>query len=244
MRAAERLGHVEHVLEFLIRHGWSQALPGVNRDAGIGVHLAQRSVFVHRDRQPPVLQMIGGPALRGLLVGRLWLTAASSAPALGRRSARKTFRRPIHQLDRADARVDDVLQYGLGALIRHAAVAVRDRADVDAVDHRVRSLRAEQRDDERSFKECGSRHPRQRQLAEVASRVIHTISFGAHLLAKESISVRATDRRGVRRTRAASVRTSVDRVDRRRRRRSLRADIRRGGHRQRAAPRSRVRGRP
>src|SRR3972149_2445097 len=45
---------------------------------------------------------------------------------------------PPLQPDRADARVDDVLQRGFRALIRHAAEAVGDRADRHAVEHRIR----------------------------------------------------------------------------------------------------------
>src|SRR3982750_1288972 len=50
----------------------------------------------------------------------------------------KALDRAAHQLDRADARVDDVLERGLGALIRHAAIAVGDGADLHAVNPRVR----------------------------------------------------------------------------------------------------------
>src|SRR3954469_10018307 len=71
-----------------------------------------------------------GPATRASPAG-------PAAAARGRRPG-KALDRAAHQLDRADARVDDVLERGLGALIRHAAIAVGDRADLHAIDPRIR----------------------------------------------------------------------------------------------------------
>src|SRR5205814_4542935 len=86
---------------------------------------------VHRDRRAPLPQAIRRLTLRRLLLRRRRLAAASTAvTALTLRRTRKAFSRPVHQLDRADAGTNDVLQRGLGALIRHAAVAVGDRPDL------------------------------------------------------------------------------------------------------------------
>src|SRR5690606_17149801 len=81
-----------------------------------------------------------------------------------------------HQLDGADAGVDHVLQRRLRALIRHAAVAVGNRADLHAVDERIR-LRGLQAGRQERTGAAEKRHARYRQghLRDVASRVFHGI---------------------------------------------------------------------
>src|SRR5947209_135665 len=72
------------------------------------------------------------------------LRTAAPAP---RQRAGKVLDRSAHQFDRADPGVDDVLQRRLSALIRHAAIAVRDRPDLHAVDQRVWFRRRERPED-------------------------------------------------------------------------------------------------
>src|SRR5207245_9517919 len=103
------------------------------------VQPAQRLEPVHRDRRAPLPQAIRRLTLRRLLLRRRRRAAASTAATpLTLRRTRKAFSRPVHQLDRADAGIDDVLQRGLRALIRHAAVAVGDRTDLHPADQRIR----------------------------------------------------------------------------------------------------------
>ena len=63
--------------------------------------------------------------------------APAAAATLRRRDPRVALDRPAHQLDGADARVEDVAERRLGALIGHAAIAVGDGADLHALDLRV-----------------------------------------------------------------------------------------------------------
>src|SRR5262249_347077 len=136
----------------------------------------------------PLLQALGRFALRRLLLRRRRLApspaAATAAPARGR--AGETLGRTVHQLDLTDARFEDVPERGLGALVGHAAVAVRDRPDADAADHGVRvwgltggslakvGLRP-------AIGEYGGRKRGERQRSNFASRIQHgrmiTISF-------------------------------------------------------------------
>ena len=71
--------------------------------------------------------------------------AASAAPAAPapagleiRLRARPRIDRTAHQFDGAEAGLDDVAKRRLRALVRHAAIAVGDRADLHAAEHRVR----------------------------------------------------------------------------------------------------------
>ncbi len=98
--------------------------------------------------------------------------AASATAAAARRRAREALDRPAHQLDRADAGVHDVLQDSFRALISHQApVAVRDRADLDAVDERVRlCLRKRSEDRFCVPKRHRGRHSSQRELSELTPR--------------------------------------------------------------------------
>ena len=93
------------------------------------------------------------------------------------RRAGKALDRPAHQLDRADAGVDDVLERRFGALIRHAAIAVGDRADLHAVDQRVRlRLREARRRSLGSAEQRRRGQTCQRELPEFASRIGHLAS--------------------------------------------------------------------
>src|SRR5262245_134227 len=78
VRAAERFGNVEDVLEFFVRHVRVQALPCIDLHACVVVHFAQRFVLVHRYGCPPLLQLVRGRALSGLLLGCRLLTASSA----------------------------------------------------------------------------------------------------------------------------------------------------------------------
>ena len=91
--------------------------------------------------------------------------AATATTATGRRAG-EALDRPAHQLDRADARVDDVLQRGFGGLLRHAAIAVGDGADLHAFDERVRLRLGIQKV---SAPERRGRHRGQGQFSEFTS---------------------------------------------------------------------------
>src|SRR5262249_44702717 len=79
----------------------------------------------------------GAPATRAAArpaPGRFARAASAARPAAA--AAWRTgeaFGWPSHQLDRTDAGIQNVLQRRLGALVGHLAIAVRDRADLDAV---------------------------------------------------------------------------------------------------------------
>ena len=82
--------------------------------------------------------------------------AATTATTAGTcRRASKALDRTAHQLDSADARVHDVLQRRFRTLVRHAAVAVGDRAELHAVDQRIR-LRLGQRPRRESLRPSAS----------------------------------------------------------------------------------------
>src|SRR5262249_1289807 len=110
-------------------------LPRVDLHAGVFIHLAQRLETIHRDGGAPCPQAVRGFALRRLLVGVRPLAATSAGAARALRRTREAFGRAIHQLDLTDPRFEDVVERGIGALVRHAAIAVCDRADVHATDY-------------------------------------------------------------------------------------------------------------
>src|SRR5678815_5320801 len=82
--------------------------------------------------------------------------------------------RAAHEFDRADAGIDDVAEDRFSALVRHASVAVRDRADVHAVDHGVRLRVGEYSKRPVQQRRCGQGPDR--KLPEVTSRIPHTPS--------------------------------------------------------------------
>src|SRR4029453_9607613 len=79
--------------------------------------------------------------------------------------------RSAHQLNLTDAGLHDVFEDRFRALIRHAAIAVRDRADVDAVDDGIRPGLSQGR----QVQKGSSRKARKRQLSYLTPRVQHDV---------------------------------------------------------------------
>ena len=63
----------------------TELLPGVDRHAGVVVHLAQAPERVHRHRRAPLLQLARGFLLLGLLFRRELASSAAAAPSSARR---------------------------------------------------------------------------------------------------------------------------------------------------------------
>ena len=103
-----------------------------------------------------------------------------------------------HQLNRADAGGDDVLQRRFGALIGHAAIAVGNRADLHAVDARVGSGGLRHRGQQR-FRPAKQRHSRQRQRqpSEVTSRVVHRSAPSASIRRFRTITKKSRELDGI-----------------------------------------------
>ena len=81
-----------------------------------------------RPRHAAPLAAPVSPAVRG---------GAAATAARARRRAGKRLDRPAHELDLADAGVEHVAEDRLRALVGHAAVAVRDGPEADAVDRGI-----------------------------------------------------------------------------------------------------------
>jgi hypothetical protein len=83
--------------------------------------------------------------------GRRGSTSPTKTTTRCLRRTSKRFDRRAHELDLADPGIDHIAQDRFGALVGHAAIAVRDRPDVHAVDNGIRFRLS--KNGERTFKQ-------------------------------------------------------------------------------------------
>ena len=96
--------------------------------------------------------------------------ASTAAATCSRRRAGEALDRTAHQFDGADPRVDDVLERRFRALIRHAAEAVGDGADLHALDQGIGPGLRERAEDRSASDDRRRRQSGQCDLPEFTSR--------------------------------------------------------------------------
>ena len=163
----ERLGGLEAMVDLFVAHvlgADTVVLDDVDIDARVVVHLAERLVLRHRDRQPLLaLVVLRRPGVSLLLVRllRAFALAAAGAASGSAAQADVIVHRSAHQLDFAEPAGQDRLERALGGGF-DAAEAVRDRANADAVKNgvRLRSGRRSGGGQDRARRQRAGRHGR------------------------------------------------------------------------------------
>ena len=106
-------------------------------------------------------------------------TTGAPGPGRGSRTAEEVLDRPVHQLNRADAGIDHVLQGRLSALVGHRAVAIGDDSELNAAKLRVWLPLREHRGEEWIVEERRRRKAGQCHFPEITSCERHMPSQAA-----------------------------------------------------------------